>query len=118
MINESGNTKPASSGSDSDSADDDRDKENRDRKRRKMKDPADAIHQSKHHCQGKKGVTQLLEAIKKLHEENCHECEADRHERIKRDNLLIQTFKESCEAQCEAQKEMILLLADSLKENQ
>ena len=68
-------------------------------------------------ARAKRGLHSFL-TIKKLHEENCHEREADQHERIKRDNLLIQTFKESCEAQCEAQKEMILLLADSLKENQ
>ena len=117
MLNEQDDTEPASSGSDSDLVGDDGDKENRGQKRRKAKDPASAIHQSKRRRQGKKGIAPLLEAIKELHEEDRHEREAERRERAERDHLLIETFKQSCEAQREAQKEMIMLLADSLKEN-
>ncbi|TBU36240.1 hypothetical protein BD309DRAFT_985085 [Dichomitus squalens] len=117
MLGEPNDTESASSGSDSDTFTDDADKENHGRKRRKTKDPADAIHQFKRRRRSKTAATPLLEAIKEAQEEDRREREADRRERAKRDKLLVELFRESCEAQRMAQKEMITLLADSLKEN-
>ena len=95
----------------------DEDKENQSSRKRKCSSPAQ-IRRSKRRRLEKTPSGQLLQALEKAQEEDRQVRQAEQVERRERDDRLINIFEKSCEAQRVMQKEIVDILAASLKQNE